>query len=144
MSGALNALYSEKSQFGYLANSDDKVFVFNSEAHAPNTLAVRDTAYTDAASFKAAMAGIPFYYQLAEPIVIEYDEPFNLDYKVADFGTEEIIAPQPSAPISADIIYQFNAVDMIREHELEITELQRIIATMQAQLTSLTSNNGGQ
>lgn len=84
------------------------------------------------------------YYQLAEPTIIEYDEPFNLDYKVADFGTEEIIAPQPSAPISADIIYQFNAVDMIREHELEITELQRIIATMQAQLTSLTSNNGGQ
>lgn len=84
------------------------------------------------------------YYQLAEPTIIEYDEPFNLDYRVADFGTEEIIAPQPSAPLAADIIYQFNAVDMIREHELEITELQRIIATMQAQLTSLTSNNGGQ
>lgn len=105
---------------------------------------VRDDAYTDAASLKASLAGIPLYYQLAEPTIIEYDEPFNLDYKVADFGTEEIIAEQPSAPISADIIYQFNAVDMIREHELEITELQRIIATMQAQLTSLTSNNRGQ
>jgi hypothetical protein len=105
---------------------------------------VTDTQISDVASFKAAMAGIPFYYQLAEPTIIEYDEPFNLDYKVADFGTEEIIAPQPSAPLVADIIYQFNAVDMIREHEIEINELQRIIATMQAQLTSLTSNNGGQ
>lgn len=104
-------------------------------------LRVYDPAYTDAASFKEAMAGVPLYYQLAEPTIIEYDEPFNLDYKVADFGTEQAIAEQPSAPISADIIYQFNAVDMIREHELEIAELQSIIATMQAQLASLTSNN---
>lgn len=141
MSGALNALYSEKSQFGYLANSDDKVFVFNSEAHAPNTLAVRDAAYANASEFKAAMNGVMFYYQLAEPTIIEYDEPFNLDYKVADFGTEEIIAEQPSAALAADIIYQFNAVDMIREHELEITELQRTIATMQAQLASMASVN---
>jgi hypothetical protein len=134
----------------YLGVSADSIYGANVNADKIITIEdgrvirVHDSAYTDAASFKAAMAGIPFYYQLAEPTIIEYDEPFNLDYKVADFGTEEIIAPQPSAPISADIIYQFNAVDMIREHELEITELQRIIATMQAQLTSLTSNNGGQ
>ena len=31
---------------------------------------------------------------------------------------------------------------MVREHEIEITELQKVIATMQAQLTSLI--NGGQ
>lgn len=103
------------------------------------TIIVVDSSYTDAASFKAAMAGVPLYYELAEPTIIEYDEPFNLDYRVADFGTEQAIAEQPSAPISADTIYQFNAVDMIREHELEIAELQSIIATMQAQLASLTN-----
>lgn len=104
-------------------------------------LVVRDTSYTDAASFKAAMAGVLLYYQLAEPTIIEYDEPFNLDYRVADFGTEQMLTEQPSAPIAADIIYQFNAVDMIREHEQEIAELQSIIATMQAQLVSLTSQS---
>ena len=98
---------------------------------------IKDSAYTSAASFKSAMAGVPLYYELAAPTIIEYDEPFNLDYLVWDFGTEEIIADKPSAPIKADIIYQFNAVDMIREHEAEITELQKVIATMQAQLTSL-------
>lgn len=97
------------------------------------------TQYSTAEELSASLGDTMVWYKSAEPTIIEYDEPFNLDYRVADFGTEEIIAPQPSAPISADIIYQFNAVDMIREHELEITELQRIIATMQAQLTSLTS-----
>lgn len=102
---------------------------------------VKDSSYTDAASLKASLAGVPLFYELAEPTIIEYDEPFNLDYRVADFGTEQAITEQPSAPISVDIIYQFNAVDMIREHEIEIAELQTIIATMQAQLASLTSNN---
>lgn len=48
------------------------------------------------------------------PEVYEYEQPFNLDYRVADFGTEEALSSQPSAPIRADIIYQFNAVDLIR------------------------------
>jgi len=134
LGGSILALYSEMIEFGHLATSDNKVFVFNSLAHSPNTLAVRDTSYTDAASFKAAMAGVLLYYQLAEPTIIEYNEPFNFDYRVADFGTELMLTEQPSAPIAADIIYQFNAVDMIREHELEIAELQSIIATMQAKL----------
>lgn len=98
---------------------------------------VKDSSYTDAASFKAAMQGVMFYYELAEPIVTEITEDFRDYYNVADFGTEMSQSNVPSAPFRADIIYQFNAVDMIREHELEITELQNIIATMQAQLTSL-------
>lgn len=98
-----------------------------------------DSAYTDAASFKAAMQGVILYYELAEPVIREIDEPIGTDYRVADFGTEQAISSIPSAPFSADIIYQFNAVDMIREHELEITQLQAMIATMQAQLASLVS-----
>jgi hypothetical protein len=101
------------------------------------TIYVKDGAFADVASFKSAMQGVMLYYELAEPTIIEYDEPFNLDYLVWDFGTEEIIADKPSAPLKADIIYQFNAVD-------EIRELRQLIATMQAQLASLTSNNGGQ
>jgi hypothetical protein len=104
---------------------------------------IKDSSYTDAASFKAAMQGVILYYELAEPIVTELDEAdqnFRDYYNVADFGTEQSQSSVPSAPFSADIIYQFNAVDMIREHELEITELQKVIATMQAQLASLTNS----
>ena len=91
---------------------------------------IRDSRYTDVASFKSEMADVPLYYELAKPTIIEYDEPFNLDYLVWDFGTEEIIAEGASAPLKADIIYQFNAVD-------EIRELRQLIATMQAQMAQM-------
>ena len=100
-------------------------------------ITIRDTDYTDVESFKASLQGVMLYYELAEPVIREIDEPIGTDYRVADFGTEQAISSIPSAPFSADIIYQFNAVDMIREHELEITQLQAMIATMQAQLASL-------
>ena len=99
--------------------------------------------YNSIAELKADLQGVILYYELAEPIVTELDaedQNFRDYYNVADFGTEMSQSSVPSAPFSADIIYQFNAVDMIREHEIEITELQKVIATMQAQLASLTSN----
>ncbi len=110
-----------------------------------SVLRLTDPSYTDVAIFKAMLQEkqMKLYYELAEPIVTELDaedQNFRDYYNVADFGTEMSQSSVPSAPFSADIIYQFNAVDMIREHELEITELQNVIATMQAQLASLTSN----
>ena len=105
-------------------------------------LRLSDPSYTDVVTFKAMLQEkqMKLYYELAEPIVTELDaedQNFRDYYNVADFGTEMSQSSVPSAPFSADIIYQFNAVDMIREHELEITELQNVIATMQAQLTAL-------
>lgn len=89
------------------------------------TIRIHDNAYTDAATFKAAMAGVPLYYELAEPTIIEYDEPFNLDYRVADFGTEQAIAETNSAPISAKIEYGFGANDTIRTNKLAISALKK-------------------
>lgn len=86
---------------------------------------VKDSSYTDAATFKAAMQGVILYYELAEPIVTEIEEPISTDYRVADFGTEQAQSSVPSAPFSADIIYQFNAVDMIRELWLKVQELEK-------------------
>ena len=100
---------------------------------------MNDPQYTDAASFKAAMQGVMLYYELAEPTILEFDTPFQLDYKVADFGTEEIISSEPSAPFKGRTIYQFNAVDQIRENYNEIQQLKAIIETMKAQLTNLTN-----
>ena len=93
-----------------------------------NQCIVKDTSYTDAASFKAAMAGVILYYELAEPTILEYDTPFQLDYKVADFGTEEIISSEPSAPFKGRTIYQFNAVDQIRENYNEIEKIKAALA----------------
>ena len=105
---------------------------------------VKDTSCANTSELKSALSGVMLYYESNDWEWVELDaedQNFRDYYNVADFGTEQAIAETNSAPISADIIYQFNAVDMIREHELEIAELQSIIATMQAQLASLTSNN---
>ncbi len=66
------------------------------------------TQYSTAEEFSASLGDTMVWYKSAEPTIIEYDEPFNLDYRVADFGTEQAIAEQPSAPISADIAYVLN------------------------------------
>ena len=129
--GLLSTKYG-LSNSGNIVNMPDKSMLrYNGYIY------IYDVDYSSVSTFKEAMAGVMLYYQLAEPIIIEYDEPFNLDYRVADFGTEQAIAEQPSAPISADIIYQFNAVDMIREHELEIEELKTTIVNLQTLITQL-------
>lgn len=93
-------------------------------------ISVYDPTYTDKESFKAAMQGVILYYELAEPTILEYAEPFNLDYEVWDFGTEEMLADVPSAPIKGMIRYQFNAVDEVRELRQMITALQTAIANL--------------
>ena len=53
---------------------------------------------------------------MREPIEVVFDEPINLDYVVSDFGSEEALSEVGSwSVLSADIIYQFNAVDSIRD-----------------------------
>ena len=105
-----------------------------------NSAFIKDSRHTDADSLIASLQGIHLYYELAEPEILEFDKPFKLDYKVADFGTEELISAEPSAPFKARTIYQFNAVDQIRENYNEIQQLKAMLTTLQAQLTSLTNN----
>ena len=63
-------------------------------------------------------------YALAEPIVTPITEPLQLDYKVADFGTEKMLSDLPSSPFRADIVYQFNAADRIRDNGRNIERLE--------------------
>ena len=82
---------------------------------------IKDSAFgSDATAFKAAMAGVMLYYELAEPIVTEIAEPFNLDYKVWNFGTEQAIAEGASTPLKAEIAYGFNAIGKIKELEEKV------------------------
>lgn len=93
---------------------------------------VRDDSYTDADTFKAAMSGVMLYYELAEPIEVDLPEPLNLDYEVSDFGTEEVLSDTRTAPLKADIVYQFNAVDRIRETDITLADLIKRVAALEA------------
>ena len=91
---------------------------------------IKDSSYTDAASFKAAMQGVILYYELANPIVTEIQETFNLDYEVWNGGTEHAIADTPTSAFKADIIYGFNAYGVIKELREQLATLQAAIAKM--------------
>jgi hypothetical protein len=96
-------------------------------ADSSNKVYVKDSAYTSAASFKAAMSGVMFYYELAEPIVEELDaeDQFkDLDYQVWNLGTERAIAEGKSSALSADITYGFNAIGKIKELESLVAALR--------------------
>ena len=92
-----------------------------------STIFIRDSSYTNAGNFKAAMSGVMLYYELAEPIEVDLEEPLNLDYEVCDFGTEEAISTEATTPLNADIIYQFNAVDRIRDNSRHTEEANALL-----------------
>ena len=107
------------------AKSDKHLYrLFVTDSPNNHILLIKDDAYTDAATFKAAMSGVMLYYELAEPIEVDLPEPLNMTYEAWDFGTEELIAKGATTPLNADIVYQFNAVDRIRENSSAIEDLE--------------------
>ena len=106
------------------------------------TLSVYDDAYTDASLFVQSLTDEDvIYYELANPIIIELDINFNPTYLVWDFGTEEALASVPSAPFRADIVYQFNAVDRIRNNSDRIAELEAKIASLVQTMNAIQTTN---
>ena len=92
---------------------------------------IKDTDYTDAATFKAAMAGVILYYESNdwEWVELDAEDQFrDLDYQVWNCGTEKAIAEGKSAPLAADITYGFNAIGKIKELEEAIKALQTKVA----------------
>lgn len=91
-------------------------------------------------AFLSSINGMLLYYELAEPVVTELDTDtidFNGDYEVWDFGTEEAIQDMPSAPCKALVKYGFNAVDQIRNNEVNIESLLARVAQLEAQLSAM-------
>ena len=69
------------------------------------------------------MQGVPLYYELAEPIEVEYDEK-NLTYPVVAGGTEKAIASEPSTVFLADIGYGIDAVKTILDLKARVEALE--------------------
>ena len=139
--GLLTAKYGITLGVAY-SNMSDKAFLRAQKGQsADGAFFIKDTAYSTVADFNEANKDLVIYYELAEPIVteIEGSENWNLDYIAWDFGTEEAIASQPSAPFRADINYEPNAVDDLRWAVSEIRKLQAELAQLQSAQTSVTN-----
>lgn len=92
---------------------------------------------SDYNNIKNKLANTTVYYRLANPEIIEYDTPFNLSYRVADFGTEEVIESQVSAALRAQIEYGFNAYDTIVTNKLAVQELTKQIDSLSVDWESI-------
>ena len=77
------------------------------------------------ADFKASLEAKPLdvYYELAEPIEVEYDEK-NLTYPVVAGGTEEAIASEPSSAFRTDVGYGIDAVKTILDLKARVEALE--------------------
>lgn len=73
-----------------LSNMPDKSYRGNNNNIK---IAIRDTTYTDAATFKAAMSGVYLFYELATPTTQPIDPTLPMTYKVQAGGSESIIVP---------------------------------------------------
>ena len=106
---------------------DDKQIYIDS---INNRIWIRDSAFADVNSLKQYLAdlyaaGTPLvvYYELAEPIEVEYDEK-NLTYPVVAGGTEEAITSEPSTAFRADIGYGIDAVKTILDLKARVEALE--------------------
>ncbi len=121
---AINSIGYKNNAYEMSVANDKEIAVnYNSETN--NTIIIKDTSYTDGTTFKTAMSGVMLNYELAEPIITPIVEPIQLDYWVEDFGTEKLISTGGSTPFKADVIYQFNATDRIRDNYRNIALLSK-------------------
>lgn len=73
-----------------LANYDDTIFICPYNWSSKKWLLVRDTSYTDAATFKAAMSGVMLVYELATPTT-ETAQAYTNPQIVSKYGTLEYV-----------------------------------------------------
>jgi len=62
---------------------------YNNNQH----ILISDSAYSDAADFKAAMSGVLLFYQLATPTTTPISPTLPMTYRVEQGGSESIIVP---------------------------------------------------
>lgn len=100
--------YTKSSQgIDYLNNME-----FSYQSGVSTTLWFKNTTYTDAATFKAAMSGVMLVYELATPTT-ETAEPFQHIQIVDDFGTEEFVSTGV-VPVGHNTRYPANLRDKLQ------------------------------
>lgn len=77
-----------------------------------NMFRIKDTAYTDPATFKDAMSGVYLVYELAEPTT-EEAEPYTNPQIVDDWGTEEFVTTS-IVPVGHNTSYPANLRDKLQ------------------------------
>ena len=80
--------------------NEDKVICLGSLA-SEYRIYVKDSSYTDAVTFKAAMAGVKLIYERDEPLVYELDESIEKTFEVEAGGTERRLPEDAATVVNA-------------------------------------------
>ena len=115
--------------------TQDKSFAF--QLTILKRIIVRDTAYSDAATFKAAMSGVHLIYEAEEPKVYVLDEELPAGY-IEDGGGTEMVIPQSTAsevvaPLSIDMVYPLGAQQILTSlpvNYLSVASLDALLSTL--------------
>lgn len=136
-----NAICSKFIQSPAYALSDKELLneSFMIYYQANNMIYIRSSLNT-LSEFKNEMNGVLFYYELAEPIITPLTEPIQLDYWVDDFGIEQVVSDEISAPFSAEVVYQFNAEGRIRDNGRNIKKIEENIKNINNNIDTITTN----
>lgn len=128
----------------YIISKKDSVVAMEDKSILYNglyqTIYVKDSAYTDANTFKQAMKGVKLIYELAEPIITELDTPY-LDYYVTNDGTEEVLYSEPTTPIRATTTYNFDTIGTVRQNRFDIGDMKGEIKDIHTELDTKASTS---
>ena len=119
---AANAIcdkYGIAISYGEASGNDKVLFTTWVGAGTGVQLCLNDSAYTDAATFKAAMAGVKLRFELATPKVLTLDNPIPALIEVDNLGTgkrlPEDTADTPQGPFESDSNYSISAANLVRK-----------------------------
>lgn len=126
-----------------IENVADKTVWNYSYAFTPNNLVIKDSAYTDSASFKTAMDGVQLVYELATPITIQLT-PVEVSTLLGLWGQNNIYASTgnvsvtyldwPAAPEEIELnpqITPLNPLDIDPVLEPAVDDIQPIADDLQ-------------
>lgn len=135
--GSLCGKYVRENTSGYL--NGDKCYVCNSLGMtSQKVIYLKDTAYTDAATFKASLSGVMLYYELATETITDC-EPLR-SFQISDYSTVEPITPQNElvnridVPFSVKSVSANTLIEQIQQNTADIAEEK---ATRTAQISAL-------
>lgn len=111
----LNTKYLPANRNAIIGNGgiQDKVIAFDGHATNITQVQIRDSAYTDAAAFKADMSGVYLVYELSTPTE-ESAEPYAQVQVIGPAGTEEFVS-ESILPVGHETRYMADLKDRL-EH----------------------------
>ena len=120
------AIYKNGGTTYYSSTKTDKTLYASLSNGEAKKVYIRDDAYTTAESFKAAMAGVLLFYELAEPVEDIFEKPLNLTYTVINGGTETSLATENSTQFEGSIAYNKDYVAVVDELQMQnrVTQIE--------------------